>query len=312
MKLIRILIISLVLVLIPFVIVTIFTSNESFSIFKIGKNNDMTIKVKRTNGKIEELDFEDYIVGVIAGEIPPSFEKEAIKAQAVAARSYALYKMKKKTDDYDVVDTVSNQVYQDEKQLKEKWQDKYLENIKKMKDAVKETSHEYLTYNGEVIEAFFFSTSVGKTENSEEVFSEKLPYLRSVDSSWDYETSPVFNDTYIFKLEDFYQKLNLDYNKKLNFKVLETTSTGRNKKIKINDTEMDGREFASKLKLRSNYFTLKQVDNNINIQTTGYGHGVGMSQYGANGMAKKGYNYEEILSHYYKNTKIKKINKKDV
>ena len=302
----KILLIILILLLIPFIIINTLTIKNKNSLKAI-KNEEFVIKVKRSNGNIEKVRFEDYILGVISSEIPVSFEKEAIKAQAVASRSYALTKMNQKNTEYDVVDTVDNQVYQNDQELQAKWQDKYDKNIKKMKNAVKETSYEYLDYEGEVVQAFFFSTSVGKTENSEEVFVKALPYLRSVDSSWDEEASPVFNETNSFKLEEFYNQLDLPYQDKLTFEVLETTSTGRIKKLKINNQEFDGRLLAQKLHLRSNYFKINQTEKTLNITTTGNGHGVGMSQYGANGMAKEGYNYEEILKHYYTGTKIKKI-----
>ena len=151
----------------------------------------------------------------------------------------------------------------------------------------------------------FFSTSVGKTENSEEVFVSALPYLRSVDSKWD-ESSPVYEDTYTFTLKDFYQKLNLPYNENLKIEILEKTVTGRIRTLKINEQEMKGRDFQNKLSLRSNYFEIIQDKEKITINTKGFGHGVGMSQYGANGMAKEGYTYEEILKHYYKGVEIKK------
>ena len=308
MKLKKIFLITILLIFIPFLIVSLITKKDDQELFKLGKNEDLIIRVKRTDGNIETINFEDYIVGVLAGEVPTSFEMEALKAQAVAARSYALSKMEHtKNEEYDVVDNVNNQMYFSLEELKEKWQDSYQNRIDKIKEAVTETSHEYLEYDGQVVEAFFFSTSVGKTENSEEVFSEALPYLRSVESSWDKEASPVFNDTVEYSSLDFYTKLNLPYSEKLDYEILETTSTGRIKKIKINNTEFKGTDVAKLLNLRSNYFELKQIGNNIQIITTGYGHGVGMSQYGANGMAKEGYTYEQILTHYYTGTKIKKI-----
>ena len=181
-----------------------------------------------------------------------------------------------------------------------------MSKINKIKKAVTETKGEYLSYEGEVVEALFFSTSTGKTENSEEVFSSKVPYLRSVVSAWD-EASPVYEDTNSFELSDFYQKLGLEYSDKINYEVLETTSTGRVKKIKINGTEFNGRDVATKLKLRSNYFSINQNGTKVTIATKGFGHGVGMSQYGALGMAKEGYTYDKILKYYYQGTEIKKI-----
>jgi len=268
----------------------------------------MIIRVKRSNGEIDEVPFEQYIIGVLAGEMPVSFDMEALKAQAVASRSYVMKKMAyNKDNDYDVVDTVSNQVYLDNAYLQEAWKENYVENINKLKTAVLETKGEYLEYNDEVVEAFFFSTSCGKTENSEEVFAIEAPYLKSVDSSWDAQISPVFNSNNYFTLNEFCNKLSISCSNKLNINILSTTSTGRIKQIKINNKTYTGDKIRELLSLRSTFFNISQNGTNITITTKGYGHGVGMSQYGALGMAKEGYTYDEILKHYYQGVEIKKI-----
>lgn len=296
--------VTLLVTIIPFLFVKIFIKTDEIK-FKYVTNNIIRVKDEKTN-TISEIPFEDYIKGVVAGEMPATFELEALKAQAVASRSYAMYQMTNTKDrDYDVLNTTSNQVYLTDEQLKENWKEEYPEKINKIKTAIAETSGEYLTYNNEVINAMFFSTSVGATENSEEVFVTALPYLRSVVSKWD-EESPAYTDTYTFTLEDFYKKLNLEYNQTLKIEVTEKTSTGRTKTLKINEAEINGRDLATKLSLRSNYFDIIQNENNVTITTKGFGHGVGMSQYGANGMAKEGYKYDEILKYYYQNTEIKK------
>ena len=210
---------------------------------------------------------------------------------------------KNKDSDYDVVNTTLNQVYLTDDYLKEKWKDEYVSKINKIKKAVSETKGEYLSYNNEIVEALFFSTSPGQTENSEDVFSSAIPYLRSVSSSWD-EESPVFTDSSIFDLADFYGKLELPYSDNLNVEITDKTNTGRVKKLKINGKEFNGRDVASKLSLRSNCFSIVLNDKKVTINTKGYGHGVGMSQYGALGMAKEGYDYIEIIQHYYKDVEI--------
>jgi len=303
----KILIISIIIILIPFIIVNIFErKNDDKFRFKI--RND--IRIKQSSGNIIKIPFEEYITGVIAGEMGANFEEEALKAQAVAARSYALVKMNEnKTEEYDVVDTVMNQVYLDEIILKEKWSNKYEENLNKIKKAVNETSYEYLDYKGKIVEAFFFSTSTGKTENVEEVFSEKREYLRSVDSSFDSEVSPVFEDFVLLSRIEFFEKLGLLYNNNLNVVVKEKTSTGRIKKIEINGNIFNGGDIAEKIKLRSNYFDIIDEGEKVRINTKGFGHGVGMSQYGAEALAKRGYSYDKILKHYYTGVKIKKIKK---
>lgn len=296
----KIIFITLIIIIIPFFTVVTFTNNN------IDLENDINVKVKRENGDIETIPIEDYIIGVVAGEMSANFEIEALKAQAVAARSYVMKKIEN-SGNYDVTDNVFNQVYLDDKDLKEKWQDEYEKNINKIKQAVMETKGEYLVYNNEVIEAFFFSTSTGKTENCEEIFVENLPYLRSVDSSWDEEVSPVFSGTNEYSLTDFYNLLNLSYNYSLNIEIIQTTSTGRIKIIKINGVEFTGNDIYTKLNLKSTFFEIKKQNDKVIINTKGYGHGVGMSQYGALAMAKKGYNYEEILKYYYKGVEIKKF-----
>lgn len=301
----KILLLTCLIIFIPYIIVSLFIKEENIK-FKYSSN--MVVRVKKTDSEeVIKIPFEDYIVGVLAGEMPISFEIEALKAQAVAARSYVMKKMEYNKDKvYDVVDTVLNQVYLDDEHLRAVWKDDYNNNINKIKKAVLETHNEYLEYDGKVVDAMFFSTSVGFTENSEEVFPNKVPYLRSVESKWD-EISPVYEVNYNFDLKDFYQKLDLDYNDKVNLEVIDKTSTGRIKKIKINNKLFDGSEVVNKLELRSNHFTINQNNDKVHIVTKGYGHGVGMSQYGAQGMALEGYKYDEILKHYYQDVKIKKF-----
>ena len=299
----KILLLTCLIIFIPYIIVNLFIKEEEIK-FKYTSN--MMVRVKQDD-EIIKVPFEDYIVGVLAGEMPVSFELEALKAQAVAARSYVMKKIEYNKDkEYDVVDTVMNQVYLDVEHLQEVWKDDYTNNINKIKQAVMETFNEYLEYNGKVVDAMFFSTSVGYTENSEEVFTSKVPYLRSVESTWD-SISPVYEVNYTFSLEEFYNKLNLNYSETLNIELLDTTSTGRVKKLKINGVTLEGNTVVTNLKLKSNHFTIKLDNNKIYITTKGYGHGVGMSQYGAQAMALNGYKYDEILKYYYQGVEIKKI-----
>lgn len=301
----KLIIFTIVVLIIPFFVYKIFYQEQEKQ-FDFIENTFVRVNRHETN-QIEIIPMEEYITGVVAGEMPISFPLEALKAQAVAARSYVLKKMEQNiNNNYDVIDTVSNQVYLDNEQLKTNWKTNYIKNINKIREAVYDTAGEYLTYNGEVINAFFFSTSVGKTENSEDIFSTALPYLKSVDSSWDEEVSPVFSDSLTLNLKDFYSKLNISYNKNLTYKIETTTSTGRVKKIEINNIEFTGQEIAQKLNLRSSFFSFKLDGDNIIISTKGYGHGVGMSQYGAYGMANKGYKYDEILKYYYQGVEISK------
>ena len=301
----KILLITLIIIMVPFVVVNFFVKTDEI---KFHYMNNKIIRVKDVDkDEIIKVPFEEYIKGVLAGEMSASFDIEALKAQAVASRSYVLFQANKNKDsDYDVVNTTLNQVYLTDDYLKEKWKDEYVSKINKIKKAVSETKGEYLSYNNEVVEALFFSTSPGQTENSEDVFSSEIPYLRSVSSSWD-KDSPVFTDSSTFDLTDFYEKLGLEYNDSLNIEIIDKTSTGRIKKLKINGNEMSSNFVCSKLELKSTYFEIIQDGSKVIIKNKGYGHGVGMSQYGAQGMAKNGYTYDEILKHYYQNIEIKKF-----
>ena len=298
---------TLLIILIPYILITVFIKEPEEVKFKYMSN--MTIRIKRNStGNIDVVPIEEYIVGVVSGEVPISFEMDALKAQAVAARSYVLKQLEyNKNKDYDVVDTVMNQVYLDSDQLKNRWGNDYESNLNKAKAAVLETKGEYLDCNGSVVEALFFSTSTGYTENSGEIFPTQQPYLKSVASMWDADVSPVFNDYFHFSLADFYRLLGVEYRDNVYVEVISTTSTGRIKQIKINNKVFSGNQVQYLLGLRSTFFTITQNGNSVDINTKGFGHGVGMSQYGAEGMALNGYKYDEILKYYYQGVEIKKI-----
>ncbi len=304
----KILFITIVIIFIPFMIVCFYKIDEKKEI-KLNYVSNTIIRVKRISTEnIEFLPLEEYIVGVLAGEMPIYFEKEAFKAQAVAARSYALKRIEyNKDNDYDVVDSIINQVYLDNNYLKSAWGSDYTENINKLREVVNETSLEYLAYDGKVIDAMFFSTSNGYTETASMVFNVDLPYLQSVKSSWDEKTSSAFRSVTTIPIEDFYNKLNLEYSDSLDVKILKRSSTNRIISLSINGIEFTGKTLYDKLRLKSTDFSLKKDGNNIVVSTVGYGHGVGMSQYGAEGMAEEGYDYKDILKYYYTGTTIKKI-----
>jgi stage II sporulation protein D len=260
------------------------------------------------DNSIIKIPLEEYIVGVLAGEMPINFEIESLKAQAVASRSYALKRIEYNKDkEYDVVDSIMNQVYLDTEYLKQAWGVNYVKNINKLKKAVNATIDEYLDYNGTVADALFFSTSNGYTEDSKNIFNFESEYLQSVESPWDKTVSSAFNYSKTITLTEFYQKLNLPYNKNLNIEILNRSQTNRILNLKINNVEFKSTSVYNALSLRSTDFEIKLLGDKVTITTKGYGHGVGMSQYGALGMALEGYNYEEILRHYYKNTTISKL-----
>ena len=298
----------LLILFLPFIIVYCSPSEDTIEL-KLNYGSDRVIRVKRVNGgSIDSIGLEEYIVGVLAGEMPIYFELEALKAQAVAARSYALKRMEyNKNNEYDVVDSIMNQVYLDRDYLKEAWGSSYTSNINKLIRAVNETSGEYLDYDGGIADALFFSTSNGYTENSDVVFSVDVPYLKSVDSKWDESVSSVFHSSITISVSDFLQKMKISNSDKVVFSDIVKSDTGRVISININGVDFKGMDVYNNLGLKSLDFSLEQVGSNVVINTSGYGHGVGMSQYGALGMAKNGYNYRDILFHYYTGVTIKKI-----
>lgn len=251
------------------------------------------------------LDLEEYIIGVVAGEMPASFEVDALKAQAIAARSYALSKINSTTTSYDLVTDITNQVYLTKEQMQEKWGSDYEYYYERIKDAVDETNNLVMEYGGNVISAYYFAMSNGYTEDASLVFGEDRDYLESVDSTWD-ENVKNFEVTTTFSKEEFCEKLSLDCSN-IAIENIVRSATNRVNSITINNQEFKGTKIRSLLNLRSTDFDIDITDK-VTITTKGYGHGVGMSQYGANEMAKKGYTYEEILNYYYKGIDIVKIN----
>ena len=301
----KIILTTIIILVIPIIIIKVLTPKE-INQKNYKKTNNIIVRIKRENKNIiEKIPLEKYLIGVLAGEMPVSYDIEALKAQAVAARTYTINKIEQnRTNEYDVVDTTDDQVYKDEQQLKEIWKENYDENVKKLKQAIRETNGEYLTYEGKTIHAFFFSTSSGKTENCKDVFGENLPYLVSVSSTWD-ENSPSYQGELKLTKEEFCNKLEIQCDEiKMNIERNETNSI---KAITINNKTIKGTEFRFKMGLKSTNLEIEQKNNNIIIKSKGYGHGVGMSQYGAKEMANNGYKYDEILKYYYQGVEFKKI-----
>lgn len=260
------------------------------------------ITVYRSNGSAINLNMTDYLIGVVSSEMPASFNLEALKAQSVLARTYAL---KAKQTEKKLTDTVSTQSYIDIDQMKNKWGNSFNTYYNKIKNAVENTNGEYLSYNGNYIEALYHSTNNGKTESSFDVFGNYYPYLISVSSEYDKNASSYLR-TINMPLDTISNKLGLSLNNDSIISILSYTDGGNIKEININGNNFSGKKVRELLNLRSADFDISISDNNANITTRGYGHGVGMSQYGANGMANAGYSYKDILSHYYPGTTLTK------
>lgn len=286
--------------------------------------SDMSLTVlNHETGEIMELDLEEYLLNVVAAEMPAAFELEALKAQAVAARTYALWKIisfkDKENPNHPGADLCTSHTHCQEwiskEDLREShgrlWMYQYWPKIEK---AVAETRGIIMTYDMKPIEPLYHSTSGGQTENSEDVFSAAVPYLRSVSSPYE-ERSPVLVDKKTIKISEFISALN-EKDPELGLKekslekqmsILEKNDGGSIRKIKIGNGEFTGREIRELFGLRSANFTFEVEGEEIHFTTRGYGHGVGMSQWGANGMAERGHSYEEILKHYYLGITLSKI-----
>ena len=278
------------------------TNTDNTSVNDTTNSSVSEITIYRSNGSVINLNMTDYLIGVVSSEMPASFNLEALKAQSVLARTYAL---KAKQTERKLTDTVSTQSYIDIDQMKNKWGNSFNTYYNKIKNAVENTNGEYLSYNGNYIEALYHSTNNGKTESSLDVFGNYYPYLISVSSEYDKNASSYLR-TINMPIDTISNKLGLNLNNDSVISILSYTDGGNIKEININGNNFSGKKVRELLGLRSADFDISISDNNANITTRGYGHGVGMSQYGANGMANAGYSYKDILSHYYPGTTLTK------
>ncbi|WP_342547765.1 stage II sporulation protein D [Paenibacillus sp. FSL P2-0089] len=280
------------------------------------------------SGQIETLPLEEYVSGVLAAEMPAEFELEALKAQAVAARTFIARRLAAgdhsgvPVHEADVSDTVSHQAYVSQAVLERDWASgSKRAGLAKIRRAVLETRGTIMTYQGQPITASFFASSGGYTENSEEYWNDAVPYLRSVASPWELQITPNLAVSYTFSNSELSSKLGLgtkdlpvaaslgasgkavpvsaQSSTSLPAEVLSLTAGHRIKQISIGGKVFTGREVREKLGLRSSQFTWKRQAGKVQITTYGNGHGVGMSQWGANGMAKEGKTATQILKHYY-------------
>ena len=270
--------------------------------------------------KVANMSLEEYIQGVVAAEMPAEFNEAALEAQAVAARTYAVKHMKQfggagasDHPDADVsTDYTKNQAWASEEVLKERWGKKFYDYQQKIKLAVLKTQGMILTYDGEPINALFHSTSGTRTASSKEVWGNDCPYLQSVECKWD-KDSPRYQDSKTINVAGLAEAFGQDSvtvsagGASEIAKVLDLTDSGRVAQVRIGSKNFSGSEVRNTLGLRSENFTVSYSGDQITFHTIGYGHGVGMCQYGANGMAKEGRKYEDILKYYYKGVELKNI-----
>ena len=266
-------------------------------------DNNIYVNVRRNNGNIEKYELEEYIIGVVGAEMPASFNKEALKAQSVVARTYALKSIK---NNKQLTTDNSTQNFKDNNELKKMWGSSYNTFYNKIKSAVLETKGLYLSYNNDYVDAVYHSTSNGNTEDAVYVWGNSVPYLKSVSSEYD-NTNKNYNSSITLTYNEISNKLKNSIDSNTKFNIISKTSGNRVKEIEINGTTYSGIEFRKLLNLRSADFSIENNGANVVISTNGYGHGVGMSQYGANGMANNGSSYTDILLHYYTGVSIKNI-----
>ena len=271
-------------------------------------------------GEIEEIPIDEYLYGVVSAEMPADYELEALKAQAIVARTYTIYQIikgAKKHEGADICDKSSCcQAWISKDERLERWEENEREvNWNKIIQAVDETSGIIITYNGEPIDAFFHANSGGKTESASNVWGgESFPYLQSVETSGEdgysgYSTEVTISKEEIKeKLKETYPDIEINSEGSDEIKILDYTESGRVRTIKIGNTNVSATKLRSCIGLRSTFFDVKVDDKNITFNVIGYGHGVGMSQTGADSLAKQGYSAEDIVKHFYTGVEVKSIN----
>lgn len=250
--------------------------------------------------KVKIIPIEEYIAQVVYAEMPASFELEALKSQAIAARSYTYKKLE--TKNHEQIDLCTDAGHC------QAWRPSdETENYKKVAQAVEETKGRVATYNGEVINAVYHASSGGYTEDAIDVWSGDTDYLISVESPNEDTIMKDYKTKLVLNRKEFFTKLNINNSQKLNIKVLSRTKGDRVKEIKINERYFTGTEIRKIFNLRSSNFEISCTNNDVTFEVKGYGHGVGLSQWGAQAMALEGKNAEEIIKHYYKGVEIENI-----
>lgn len=271
------------------------------------------------SGTVVLMPLETYLIGVVAGEMPAGFHPEALKAQAVAARTLAVFKMRSlggrgcsQHPDADVCASFAHcQEWISKAAMRKNWGDRFEENYEKIKAAVALTRGEIIKYQGKPIEVLYHSTSNGKTEDSGEVFSVSLPYYQVVESFGEENFSKfhnrvtVTNQQFIDTFKKRYPSAQLSQgNLAGQIRINSYTESGRIQRITVGGITLRGAEFRRIFDLYSADITFSFDKDSVTMDTRGFGHGVGMSQAGANAMAQRGYRYDEILRHYYQGTEI--------
>lgn len=291
--------------------------NQKQENYEYRKYGTITLLHKDT-GKTEQVNIDDYLNNVISAEMPASYEIEALKAQAIVARTYTVYKiLNKKHDNADICDdSTCCQAWISKEDRLARWEESQREsNWQKIFEAVDSTKGKIITYDNNPINAFFHSNSGGVTEIPVNVWGGTgYPYLQSVQTSGEdvysqYASEVILSQEELLnKLKKKYSDILIDFLNSEDIKILEYTESTRVKTVKFGNHELSGVEARSIFGLKSTNFEIEREDNNIKFSVKGYGHGVGMSQTGADSMAKQGATAEDIITHFYTGVEIKDIN----
>ena len=285
--------------------------------YQYSKYGTITLLHKKT-GNTEQVNIDDYLCNVVSAEMPADFEIEALKAQAIVARTYTIYKiLNKKHENADICDdSTCCQAWISKEDRLARWEESKRENNwQKINDCVNSTKGKIITYNNQPINAFFHSNSGGVTEIPVNVWGGTgYPYLQSVETSGEdaynqYASEVTFTqEELINKLKQKYSDISIDFSNENEIKILEYTESTRVKTVKFGNHEISGVEARTLLGLKSTNFEITKDGDNIKFSVKGYGHGVGMSQTGADSMAKQGSTAEDIIRHFYAGVEIKFVN----
>ncbi len=291
------------------------TSNQNE--YNYSKYGTISLLHKKT-GEVEQVNLDEYLCNVVSAEMPANYEIEALKAQAIVARTYTIYKiLNKKHDTADICDdSTCCQAWISKNDRLARWEESQREsNWQKIVSAVNDTKGKVITYDNKPIDAFFHSNSGGVTEVPVNVWGGTgYPYLQSVETSGEdaytqYSSEVVFTqEQLINKLKEKYSDISIDFSNSDDIKIMEYTESTRVKTVKFGNHEISGVEARSLLGLRSTNFEISIDGDNIKFSVKGYGHGVGMSQTGADSMAKQGSSAEDIIKHFYTGVEVSEVN----
>ncbi len=304
----------------PFITLMSFTpdvSQPSSENTELLSNNNTVRVLQVSSNRVLTTDITDYLIGSVASEMPASFTDEALKAQAVASYTYLKWILLNSDNAskelWDISDDSNiHQGFLTTEQMKKRWGDKFDTYYNKIRNAVESVENEYVSYNNEPILAVFHGISSGSTANSSDVWENALPYLVSVDAPGD-KLSPDLVSTNTFTYSELSSIIGTidgisveGIDKKEWIRVHTTTENGYVKEVNIGNGTISGAELKALLELKSPNFTVTATDSKVEFTVYGKGHGLGMSQYSADFMARQGYTYKEILNHFYPDTELLK------